>query len=85
MSETVKLIIEIPKAEYELIVGSEDCGLHTLTRAVAHGIPLDNIKAEIKKKYREAEFMDEFSGGCNHVINEVLEILDNIGKKSEGE
>ena len=42
MSETVKLIIEIPKAEYELIVGDEACGLNPLTRAIAHGIPLDS-------------------------------------------
>ena len=49
MSDTVKLIIEIPKAEYELIVGDEACGLNPLTRAIAHGIPLDDVKAEIKE------------------------------------
>ena len=39
MSETVKLIIEIPKVSYEWIVGDEACGLYPLTRAIAHGIP----------------------------------------------
>ena len=33
----IELVIKIPKEEYEMIVDSEDCGLHTLTRAVAHG------------------------------------------------
>lgn len=33
----IELVIKIPEEEYEMIVNSEDCGLHTLTRAVAHG------------------------------------------------
>ena len=41
---------------------------------------IDDVKAEIQKKYRDAEFMNEFVDGCNHTIGEVLEILDNIGK-----
>jgi hypothetical protein len=51
MSDTVKLIIEIPKAEYELIVGDEACGLNPLTRAIAHGIPLDSNDSD----YAEAQ------------------------------
>lgn len=35
--EEIELVVKIPKEEYEMIVNSEDCGLHTLTRAVAHG------------------------------------------------
>ena len=33
----IELVIKISKEEYEMIVNSEDCGLHTLTRAVARG------------------------------------------------
>lgn len=36
----IELVIKIPEEEYEMIVNSEDCGLHTLTRAVARGIIL---------------------------------------------
>ena len=36
----MKLVIDIPEEEYEEILSSEDCGLHTLTRAVANGTPL---------------------------------------------
>lgn len=35
--DEIGLVIKMPKEEYETIVNSEDCGLHTLTRAVAHG------------------------------------------------
>lgn len=33
----IEVVIKIPEEEYEMIVNSEDCGLHTLTRAIAHG------------------------------------------------
>ena len=36
----MQIVIDIPEEEYEVIVNSEDCGLHTLTRAIANGIPL---------------------------------------------
>ena len=36
----MKIVIDIPEEEYEEIVSSEYCGLHTLTRAIARGTPL---------------------------------------------
>ena len=36
----IELVVKIPKEEYEMIVNSEDCGLHILTRAIAHGVVL---------------------------------------------
>lgn len=33
----IEVAIKIPEEEYEMIVNSEDCGLHTLTRAIARG------------------------------------------------
>ena len=90
MSETVKLIIELQKKEYEgfkeliaINIGGRCSGkgiIRSCLNAVKNGIPLDDVKAEIEKKYREAEFMNEFSGGYNHAINEVLEVLKSIGK-----
>ena len=73
MSDTVKLIIEIPKEEYELIVGDEACGLHPLTRAVAHGIPLDDVTAEIADL--PTNMFEAYK-----LKSRVLYMLDNIGK-----
>ena len=36
----MQIVIDIPEEEYEVIVNSEDCGLHTLTRAIAKGTPI---------------------------------------------
>ena len=36
----MRLVIDITEEEYEEILSSEDCGLHTLTRAVANGTQL---------------------------------------------
>ena len=36
----MKIVIDLPKEEYEEIINSEDCGLHRLTRAIAKGTPL---------------------------------------------
>ena len=89
MSETVKLIIEIPKVEYELIVGEHEvivgsgvCELKTLPKAVAEGIPLDDVKAEIEKNCdRINSIASVLSYPQHREIQELLcEILDNIGK-----
>lgn len=65
MSETVKLIIEIPKSpknDHERWV-------------LAHGIPLDDVKAEI------ANATTLHVGMVGYVkAEEAIEILDNIGK-----
>ncbi len=54
----IEMVIKIPKEEYEMIVNSEDCGLHTLTRAIANGTPLPKghgrlIDADALKKDNE--------------------------------
>lgn len=104
MSETVKLIIEIPKKDIELIrktsfvedertmfkqSPSDRQGtmmLHRLMDSVKNGIPLDDVKAEIREKsfnhyFEYGEYVGE---DCRkeRIIHsdQVLEILDNIGK-----
>ncbi len=47
--QEMKLIIDIPEEEYEEIINSEDCGLHTLTRAIAHSTPLPKGIDELSK------------------------------------
>ena len=70
----MKLIIDIPEEEYELIVNDEACGLHPLTRAVANGTPLsDNATngKEILIKY------------ClEHSGEEIYDLLNQISKAS---
>ena len=36
----MQIVIDIPEAEYDLIVNDEACGLNVLTRAIANGTPL---------------------------------------------
>ena len=52
MSDTVKIIIEIPKEEYEYIKALSDVAIapNTYSILVKNGIPLDSVKAEIKEK-----------------------------------
>lgn len=59
----MKLIIDIPEEEYDLIVNDEACGLNVLTRAIAKGTPLNidcrSCKTEHDcyecEKYEESE------------------------------
>ena len=83
----MKLIIDISKEEYELIVGDEACGLNPLTRAVANGIPLDDVKAEIKEKCDSInDIASVLSYPLHKGIQELLcEILDNVGKAESEE
>ena len=73
MSDTVKLIIEIPKVMYECIQNKTYCG--SLYEYLGKGIPLDDVKAEIEhmacRQYEHRLTLDR---------QEVIEILDNIGK-----
>jgi hypothetical protein len=77
MSDIVKLIIEIPKEDYKRITKYQNvsgCG-NMLTNSIIKAIPLDDVKAEIKK------MPTDYCGGYIGLDkNEVLEILDNIGK-----
>lgn len=84
MSDTVKLIIEIPKEAKQAFDIANDLkgGYYDhggiIGRAIQNGILLDDVKAEIKRM--EYHMID-----CDVLVSqeEVLEILDNIGKESE--
>ena len=80
MSDTVKLIIEIPKDYYEIIKHDVENHLtdYRPFEIIGNGIPLDDVKAEIAGM--EYHMID-----CDVLVSqeEVLDILDNIGKESE--
>ena len=71
MSDTVKLIIEIPKPMYENVQNGTYCG--TLYKELKNGTPLDDVKAEMTA-------LRYGSDTYKHAIDDVIEILDNIGK-----
>ena len=79
----MKLIIDIPKDMFEQFKNEEIIDKYdeaALKQVFKNGTPLDDVKAEIEKMYREAEFMNEFNGGYNYAIGDVLEALRNIDK-----
>ena len=74
MSDTVKLIIEIPKELHEaLLNGYEEPYSRMFSDVVKNGIPLDDVKAEIAN-------LSTYMFEVYKLKSSVLDILDNIGK-----
>lgn len=83
MSETVKLIIEIPKTTYEDLkagkIYSSLCEApQGLIEGIRNGIPLNDVKKEIETNL-SWDMFDEY-GNETRLHKELMEILDNIGK-----
>lgn len=74
MSDTVKLIIEIPEEEYKRMTEESIYSTHVMICAIQNGIPLDDVKAEISNIDSSYE-----RDGC-WVMADVLKVFDNIGK-----
>lgn len=82
MTDTVKLIIEIPKeVKADIDNGVIRQNIDKIYLALAHGTPLDDVMAEIEDLDR---FYDnDYSSGNRDSMfkcNEVMQIFDNIGK-----
>ena len=83
MSDTVKLIIEIPKTTYEDLkqgkIYSSLCEApQGVVEGIRDGIPLDNVKTEIEaKEMVETNIERQF---YNMALGDVIEIINNIGK-----
>lgn len=75
----MKIVIDIPKEEYDEILSSEDCGLHTLTRAVANGTPLPKghgrlvDMSEVIVKLMQYYDRDKTIGQCLDEVHTVIE------------
>lgn len=67
----MKLVIDIPDDEYAEVKALKYPVL--LEKAVQDGIPLDDVKAEIKALPYDTDPYE-------YAIDDVIEILDNIGK-----
>lgn len=74
MSDTVKLIIEIPRNEYEYTCNMTLHDRSIWDDAIRKGIPLDGVKAEIEEKISH---YDHFQGSNTaHGLEIALEIID---------
>ncbi len=79
MSDTVKVVIEIPKDRYTDILRIADVQIvrrmPTLEQVVANGIPLDSVIAKMRAEQEKYSHPLE--------IERAIEILDRICKESE--
>ena len=71
----MKLIIDISKELYQMCkscLGDADC----IESAIAHGIPLDDVKAEISDEYANTHHMyPDYASGLSHayaIINKHI-------------
>lgn len=94
MSDTVKLIIEIDENTYKDIKkGKVYSSMRDVPQesvlAIAHGIPLDDVKAEIEKtkRFHIGTFEDDnpIDYGIVEGFDKAIAILDNIGKTESEE
>ena len=84
MSDTVKLIIEIPKPMYEDIKSKKDGYSNYVHTAIRNGTPLDDVKAEIEEEMCLTD--NPYTRETKYTIErlKLFEILDNnIGKENE--
>ena len=88
MSETVKIIVEVPRETYlELKSGFMTRNALASAEAIANGTPLDNVKAEFVNLYPKNYMGGLELGGaeCHFSLNKVLKILESIGKEESEE
>lgn len=83
MDDTVKLIIEIPKSDYEEI---KKVGVFTfprLSKAIREATTFDDVKAKMQKLADDPWYMTV--GSASQGLESAIEILDNIGKAEREE
>lgn len=77
MSETVKLIIEIPKARYEDLKNFVPAETDE-EEYIKNGMPLEEVKTKIDTNL-SWDMFDEY-GNETRLHKELMEILDSVGK-----
>ena len=86
MNDTIKLIIEMPTEMFQEMRDNDLINVKTLNKsikAIENGIPLDDVKAEIKEKCDliNDSIASELSYPHHREIQELLcEIIASIGK-----
>lgn len=77
--DEIELVVKIPKEEYEMIVNSEDCGLHTLTRAIARGTPLPKGHGALKDadKIEDITWQEPYYQDALNILSEIRDKIRN--------
>ena len=80
----MKLVIDIPKEEYECVqitgcLGNKTC----VSNAIYNGIPLDKIRAEIEEIARDYDKFADYRRV--HGLWIALDIIDKYRAESDGE
>ena len=90
MSDTVKLIIEIPKETYKTITADKYAIYDKMYYSIKNGLTLDSVKAEIEKQIKRDFAFAETETlkvpchyGIANGLQNAIRFLDNIGKESE--
>jgi len=89
MTDTVKLIIEIPKTMYENVQNGTYCG--TLYKELKNGIPLDDVKAEVFRQSKQTnetfspEWNDGFNDGMFHTLTIIRDYFKHIAESEDKE
>lgn len=88
MSDTVKLIIEIPKVTYnDIKVGKIYSSLRDVplesAEAIKNGIPLDDVKVEIKEKCDTINHITSHLPYSTHrfvqeLLSDIMEIIKGV-------
>lgn len=83
----MKLIIDIPDYEYRQIkeVYEKNDIVENTYGYIYHGTPLDDVKAEIKGWYWQADKQALAKDPCvvDAMVDLFIRTIDNIGKESE--
>ncbi len=91
IDDTIKLIIEIPTDLYEITKAKVDKNMTNtiLAKSVANGIPLGDVKEQMKKarRFHVGTFEDDnpIDHGIVEGFDKAIAILDNISKAKSGE
>lgn len=78
----MKLIIDIPDHEYKYTCERTLSDRTLWDDAIRNGTPLDDVKETIEQDM-SFDMFDDY-GNKTRIHKELWEILDNIGKESEG-
>ena len=78
----MKLIIEMDREDYEEV--KKHKGSYSFGNAIANGIPLEDIKAEIVQKSNEYYLTHDIEvQSQGYGLSEALEIIDKYNAESE--
>ena len=82
----MQIVINVPEEVFEVIKCDEACGLHELTRAIAKGIPLEDIKTEIDAELKEFNAISfyETNEHSKEAYYEIKQAISKIFDKYTG-